>query len=283
MKPLLFLVVLIYTINAMHSQSQLQTVNFEELGVSFTIPIGWSSQIDGDYMFLKHATMSGLIVVFESRSKSINKLITLANNGIVDEGVQLNSLNDFKAVTENRVEGHYKGVFMNTLVKAYAIGIINGLGSGVSMLAIAEPKDFNVAIKNEAIKLSNTIVFEEIKLSKQTKFWNDRLVGKRLNYFKTQTSTSFDGNVSGISDRETIDLFNDGSFYYHTKNQSLVNSASMRTGDKLSGDFRIVTLESKTYLQLFYNGDTLEFELSRSEKNYTLLNGRRYLLENLED
>jgi len=118
MLRLLFVLVLIFNTTNMYSQSQLQTVNFEELGVNFTIPFGWTSQIDDDYMFLKHATISGLIVVFESRSKTVSQLITLANKGITEEGVQLNSFNDFKIITENRVEGHYQGVFMGTLVKS---------------------------------------------------------------------------------------------------------------------------------------------------------------------
>ena len=282
MRPLVFAIVLICNIYKMNSQtqSQLQTVNFEELGVRFTIPTGWSSQIDGDYMFLKHPTIAGLIVVFESRSKSITELLAGANKGIMEDGVQLNSSNDFKITTENRVEGQYQGIFMGTIVKAYAIGVINGFGSGVSMLAISEPKHFNADLKSEAQKLAASVAFEKIKLSKQTKFWNDRLAGMRLNYFNTQTRTGFGGN---ISDRETLDLFNDGSFYYHTKNESIVNSTSTRSGDKLSGDYRIVTLENVTYLQLFCNGETLEFQLSFSDKKYTLLNGKRYLLERLED
>jgi len=120
------------------------------------------------------------------------------------------------------------------------------------------------------------VTFETIKLSKQTAFWNKRLIGKRLRYFNTQTSTGFGGN---ISDRETLDLFNDGSFYYHIKNKSIVSSAKMQSGDKLSGDYRIITLENSTYLQLFCNDKTTEFLLTLSDAKHTLLDGKRYLLE----
>ncbi len=265
----------------MYTQSKLQTVSFEEMGVAFKIPSGWSSQIDGDYMFLKHTTISGLLVVFESRSKSTSELMVLANNGIREEGVHLTSTNDFRIVAENRVEGYYEGVFMHTIVKAYAIGVINNLGSGLSILAITEPKDFGEIIKGEAEKLASSVTFEKLKLSKQTKRWNNRLIGKRLNYFNTQTNTSFGSDISGIADRETLELFNDGSFYYNQKNGSIVNGASVNSGDKLSGAYRIITIVNITYLQLFCANETLEFKLTRSNSNHTLLNGKRYLVEDL--
>ena len=122
----------------MNVQHVLNTVNFKELGLSFNIPLGWTSQIDGDYMFLNHANITGIMVVFESRSKSVNELLLLANGGITEESVQLNSLNDFKETTKNTVEGHYEGIFLGTMVKVYAIGKIDGLGSGMSVLALAE-------------------------------------------------------------------------------------------------------------------------------------------------
>ncbi len=277
------IIFLICNISSMQSQSPLKTVNFEELGVSFTIPMGWNSQIDGDYMILKHPTISAILIVFESRSTSVNTLIEKANHGITEEGVKLTSLNDFKAITEYQVEGHYEGIFLATLVKAIAIGIINGTGSGLTVLAIAEPNNFNDVIKNEAQKLIASVRFKTKNVSKQTKFWIDRCVGKRLNYFNTRTSSNFDGSISGLSDREAIDLFNDGSFYYHTKNQSIVNSEQMNMGNNVSGEYRIISVNQLTYLQLFSKGETIEFELSLSPENYTLLNGMRYALQDLED
>lgn len=275
--------VLIFSNGVMNSQSQLQTVDFEELGLSFKIPSGWNSQIDGDYMYLKHDTLSGLIVVFESRSKSTHDLLMLAKNGIHEDGVQLNSLNDFKITAENTVDGHYQGIFMDFMVKAYAIGKIDGLGSGISVLALSEPKDFNKAIKTEAQKIVASVKFYKAVQSQASEFWKDRLIGKRLKYFNTQTNTDFNGGISGISDRETLDLFNDGSFYYYTNNQSIVKSSNIGADDKASGDFRIVTLGKSTYLQLFFNGDSLEFELNVSDSNHTLLNGKRYLIDSLND
>ncbi len=268
----------------MNSQTYWQTAEYKELGLSFEIPIGWTSQVDGDNMFLKHNDISGLMVVFESRSTRVNELLSLANNGIIEEGVELISLNDFKVTSENKVEGHYEGIFMGAIVKAYAIGLINGLGSGISVLAIVEPNHFNDNLKTEAQNLIDSVKFEEIKLSKKTRFWQDRLVGNRLKYFDTRTSNDFNGVISsGISDRETLELFNDNSFYYLVNNQSFVNSGTLGNGEGSSGDYRIVTLGDSTYLQLFFKGDSLEFELSVTDSNYTLLNGRRYLVVSLED
>ncbi len=50
------------------SQTYWQTAEYKELGLSFEIPIGWTSQVDGDYMFLKHNDISGLMVVLAENS-----------------------------------------------------------------------------------------------------------------------------------------------------------------------------------------------------------------------
>ncbi|XMO87070.1 hypothetical protein AAFN75_01990 [Algibacter sp. AS12] len=268
----------------MNSQTPQQTINLEELGVTFVIPSGWTPEIQDEYMFLKHDSISGLIVIFENKTKSTNKLLILANKGIEDEGVALTSLNDFKITSENTVIGHYQGVFMDYVVKAYAIGKINGLGSGVTILAIAEPKDFNDILKDEAEKLNSSIVFKEVKLSAKTQFWTNRLVGKSLRYFNTKTDFDYNGNTStGISDKEIINLFNDGSFYYYINNQSIVQSETLRNENRSSGDFRIITYDEISYLQLFFNGNTLEFKLTLNSEKNTLLNGRRYLVVDRDD
>ncbi len=275
--------ILLILLNSLIMNAQ-QHINLQDLGLNYTIPTGWASQVDGDYMFLKHNDISGLMVIFESRSKSVADLLNLASNGITDEGVELRSLDDFRLTNENTVEGHYQGIYKDSIVKAFAIGVINGLGSGISILALSEPNHFNDNLKSEARKLIDSVKFEKVKPSKKTRFWKDRLVGNRLKYFNTRTSNDFNGVIStGISDSETLELFNDNSFYYLVNNQSFVNSGTLGKGEGSSGDYRIVTLGDYTYLQLFFKGDSQEFELSVTESNNTLLNGRRYLVVSLED
>ncbi len=118
-----FIFLLIFNTVTMNSQTYWQTAEYKELGLSFEIPIGWTSQVDGDNMFLKHNDISGLMVVFESRSTRVNELLSLANNGIIEEGVELISLNDFKVTSENKVEGHYEGIFMGAIVRATGSGM----------------------------------------------------------------------------------------------------------------------------------------------------------------
>lgn len=284
MRCLVFFMLLISNYSIMNAQTKSRIIDYKELGLSFKIPSGWASQIDGDYMFLKHNTIPGLMVVFESRSISVQDMIRNANNGIHEDNVDLQIMDDFKATGKNTVEGHYKGFFMGSMVKAYALGKIDGLGSGMSVLAISEPKDFNDTLKNEAQKIMASVNFSKAEDSQQTRFWKKRLVGNRLKYRDTRTDTDFRGGVSsGISDKETLDLFNDGSFYYDTNNGSIVNSTSLRTQDRTSGEYRIVTLGDSTYLQLFFSGDSLEFELTLNARSNTLLNGRRYLLDSIDD
>lgn len=268
----------------MDAQVNSQQVDVKELGVSFKIPPGWTAEVDGDYMFLKHHTIAGLLVIFESRSQSITELIHLANGGIIEEGVQLNSLYDFKEIGKNTVDGHYEGIFLGTIVKVYATSKINGYGSGVSVLSVSERKDFNNGIKEEAQKIVASVVFNKMEDSEQTAYWKNRLIGRRLKYYNTQSDTDFRGNMTiGISDKEILELFNDSSFYYNENNQSSVYSETIRSNNNSSGSYRIVTLENATYLQLFHNGNTKEFTLTVNSKNNILLNGRRFLSSDIED
>lgn len=276
MKIRMILLFSISNLLTMNAQTLEKQVNLTELGLSFDIPEGWRGQVDGDYIVLGHKTIPGLMILSSNTIRNTEMLKQQAEKGVSEEGVQLRAKSDFLVKSDSRVEGTYSGTFNGQQVKAYAIGLINGLGKGMNILIVTETTAFTEAHKEEANTLASSVVFYKAEDSQATTFWKQKLIGKQL-YFGL---TRGDG-----SEKRTIDLCKDGSFaYYGNSHMAFDESYGYGSaGDNLSdtGSYAIYSIGDASVLELtFISGNIVEYDLSSNESGNTFLDNTRYYVQN---
>lgn len=258
-----------------------KAVSFQELGLSFELPEGWNGQIQEEYYLVGHETMPGLMIIFQNSAANTKELKASAQQGIYDEGVQLKPSSGFELKGSNKIEGFYEGIFDGAQVKCFGVGIINSKGSGITILMITTKDQFTDRHISEAKKLASSVVFSEASDSEQTVAWKDDLVGRQLRYIDTNTSSDYDGGMSGTSDDIIIKLYADGNFYYYS-NSSASFSAQSGFGytdatKSNEGNFTIYSIGVDSYLELtFLDGKIYEYTLTKSGEGETYLNGERY-------
>lgn len=259
----------------MEAQLLPEHIELQELGLSFDIPTGWRGQVDGEYIVLGHETVPGLLILSANTAPNTTALKKQAEEGVLDEGVQLSPHGEFIIKNKNRVEGMYTGTFNGQDVKGYVIGLINGLGKGMNVLILTESTKFTQAHQKEADKLARSVVFSKAEDSQATTFWKQKLIGNQL-YFGL---TRGDG-----SEKRTIDLCSDGSFTYYGNSHIAFDESygfgSAGNNEHNTGTYTIYSLGSSSVLELtFTNGKIVEYDLSTNDAGNTFLDNSRYYVQ----
>jgi len=268
-----------------------QTINLPEIGLDFDIPEGWTGNQYEDYFLLGHKTLPGLIILSQNEAKSAQELKELALKGIVDEGVNLQPKGAFILQSGERVQGEYQGTFQQEKVRAFAIGLINGLGAGINIIVLTSEEKFTSQHIDEALKIAASVKFYEAKDAAATTEWKQWLVGKKLKYLYSNYSADYMGGSTSISDTKIINLYEDGTFsyYFNSHNSFTAGSTTPNTDNDPSGFGYVNGQEENTgtytiysdlqgsFLELHFNNDTYKtFELGMNSEKQTTLNGTRY-------
>lgn len=290
-----FTLILFITISTSVSWAQKlkNDVKIEQLGISFEIPEGWTGKMEEDYIFLGHESMPGIMVLFENTSTSTEDLRCVAMEGIEEEGIHLKPKENFKVISERRVEGMYTGNFNGTQVLGYAIGLLNEKGSGMSVLALTATDTFTNAHKIEANKLISSVQFYEAVEDKKVSFWKQRIIGSRLIYMNSYYSSDIDGGYVGSNRTITIDLCSNSHFYYYNEGLISVDTGFNENPNAIAGSYdqknnlgayEIYLSEKIPYLDLnFANGEQRTYQLALDENDIPLLNGNKYYIDTLEN
>lgn len=274
-----------------------QHINLPELGLSFDIPKGWTGDQHDEYIILGHQTIPGLMVLFQNTAKSAEALKELALKGIVDEGVNLQAKGEFILQSGERVQGEYEGEFQGEQVRAFAIGLINGLGAGMSIIVLTSKEKFSPQHIDEASALAASVKFSEAKDAKETTEWKQWLVGRKLKYLYSNYSSDYMGGSTSMSDTTIINLYEDGTFYYYSSslntftagsNNPSTNSDPSGSGyvggqDADNGTYQIYTDTKGSFLELHFKNDSYKlFELGTNSEKQTTLNGTRYYVVDIK-
>ncbi len=277
----------IIIINITMLQGQPQQVDFPELGLRFTIPSGWTGQQLEDRIILGHTSIPGFMVLFSNNSESLGQLKQQATMPIVEEGLYLEPEETSIVISEDKIEVFYTGRYNEASVKAFAIGLHNSVGSGMSILMVTETDAFIEQHSAEAKKLAQSVTFYNVEIPDRTEFWNNRIVGKRLKYMNTTSSRDANGGSSGISDVTNIDLCTDGTFKYYSNSQASFDIdagfGGVNSNENTTGSYLIKSNNGSTWLLLsFMNGYVKEYELTVNDSENTFLNGSRYFITSIE-
>ena len=279
----------------MFAQQLPQHIDLSEMGLSFDIPDGWEGEANENIIIMGSHTVAGLMVVFENNIKTASELKELAMKGMVFQGAELMPMEDFTIKNSTRVEGMYQGTFNQNKVKCYAIGLINKLGSGMTILMIAKENEFTNAQRVEANKLANSVTFFQARETQATINWKNKLIGRQLKYLSTQSDSDYTGGYSGTSTRITIDLCSDGSFKYYTNTHNSFSAGDTNAeagsineqsgfgytnaNGEMVGTYLIYSLGNQTFLELTSTDNIVyEYDLSMNNQGHTYLDKTRYLV-----
>ncbi len=254
-----------------------EQVSLEDFGLSFTVPAGWTGDIQGEYLVLGHTTIPGMMILMENPATTIQSLIATAQKGIQADGFNFTTDGTFKTINSKRAEGYYKGTYeYSTKVKAYAVGLIDGQGKGMSIIILTETGVFSDAHINAANQLAKPVKLLTPKAPAITKQWQERLVGKKLTYRDTR------GGINGTRETRIITLCPNGTFtFYFDSNVSFDGPGGFgyaNSNEDSRGNYTIYSVHNDSYLTLnFDNGKEIEYTLTLDSEGYPVLEGTKFI------
>mgnify|MGYP001803289681 CR=1 FL=1 len=112
-----------------------------------------------------------MIILLPNESKDLNEMKREARGGVNEEGLVLQLLGKIKTSNDHRIEADYEGQLNFEKVKCFAIGMVNGKGSGLSILAITTVDQFGERQIKAAKALANSVRFYQPIVSKASEYW----------------------------------------------------------------------------------------------------------------
>lgn len=272
----LFLLLLLWQLSLTATSQIAGKVTLAHAGVEFTIPEGWMGQENEIGYILGSQTEAGAIFLSTHQSTSVEALKQEAINGIYEDGLQLSIEGSPEVLTPNSIAGSYTGALQGQAVKAYAVGLINPYGQGVSILVLTTPEMFTARHPQLAREIASNMRFFKAEKAPIVDEWKKALTNARLTYMDSYSSQG-----SGYSDKIVIDLCGSG-YFRHSKRYSMgvdVGGAfgSDNSASKGSGSWDVIQdAGGNPILRLQFNqGEVKEYTLQYADEK-TLLNGTRY-------
>jgi hypothetical protein len=259
-------------------------VNYEEVGISFTIPPGWQGQEGDGVILLGSNTLPG-IVVLTTHNYGIIELKTEARKGYSEGyGTRLSLSGELEDLSETAVGGVFTGTLEGQGAKAYLVGIANPYeGPGITIMAATLTNMYSQQHEDIAKKVFRSVTFKKVDKSSELAEWKTFLSGVRLTYMDSYSSSSYtDGGVGGgYSTEIKIDLCSEGYFNYNNDSDMTVSGSGVSgystSDDRGSGKWEIkVGANGQPALVLnFRNNEVYSYSLTYEDEK-TFLNGNRY-------
>lgn len=259
-------------------------VNYENLGISFTIPDGWMGQEGENMLLLGSNEVSGLIFL-STHNLTLDNLITESKSGILDEnGTNLRLSSEIEVVGD-KVAGFFEGTLEWESVRAYVIGVANPNGVGVTIMSVTTPDQFGDIHKSVSEEIYNSLDFKKRDLQSELQEWREWLANSRLTYMNSGYSSDYtdDGISGGYSSERRIDLcgkgyFTDSSTSDVSVSGSGVSGYSYGNGDG-QGNWEVKLGPDGNFLLLlnYSNGASSEYTLEYIEEQL-YLDGTKYFI-----
>jgi len=251
-------------------------ISLPHAGVEFTIPQGWIGQETEVGYILGSQTEAGAVFLTNHQSTSLQSLKQEAMKGIYEEGMQLMMQGSPETLGKTIIAGSYTGSFQGQAVKAYAVGLINPYGKGVSILVVTAPDMFSERHRQLGKEIADNIRFFEAETSPAVDEWKKALTNARLTYVESYSSQG-----SGYSDKIVIDLCGTGYFRQTKRYRMGIDTGGAFANDNSDsqgvGEWAILQDASgNPILEMKFNdGQIHEYTLQYANEK-TLLNGKRY-------
>jgi hypothetical protein len=259
-------------------------VNYDNVGISFTIPDNWKGQ-EGDGMLILGSDITPGFVLVTTHNYTTEQLIQESKNGInMEGGTSLSLSEDLKTLSPNALAGSYKGIMEYQSAEAFVIAISNPTGGpGISIMAATLQHLFSEEHKKACMDLYKSLEFKKVDRSKELNEWKQWLSNVRLTYMDSHYSSAYtEGGISaGYSSKTTIDLCSAGYFNFYSSSNTTFSGdgVSAYGGDKDTGDgswkIGIGATGNPALILNFQNGEQYTYSLEYSNEEL-YLDGDRF-------
>ena len=258
-----------------------QIADYPELGVRFTIPPGWTGRELDEGVVLASTTVPGLVVLMPHDHRELSALRAEAEGGIDDgAGTALKPHGAVASMGPTGISGEFRGRFGGAPATAYAVGLVNPHGRGLTVVAVTSPEAYTPAHKALALAVARSVEFSAPREPTAVVEWRAGLTGRRLARYASSYGSSSSG-YARFQSREEFHLCPSGDFLYGARESGSFDTpgAFGSTGGRATGSGRwdvVVTQDGSASLQLRYHTGAVEaYRLEQRGAN-THLNGARY-------
>ena len=272
------------------------TINYENLGLSFTIPEGWVGQETQIGYLMGSNTVPGMVLLIpHDQPYSVSEIESQLKAGIQDMNGTNLQLNGSITTTENAAGGEFSGTMEFQPVKAYILGLQNPHGNGMSIIAVTTPQLFGPQYQSLAEQVMLTVEFSKPAVAQSTatqqasngesiEEWKVWMQNVKLTYMESYTSISPGASGmtgGGYSFSKEIDLCGEGYFKFYGNSSISVGSdvSSGLSGSSNRGngtwDIRKSSNGHPELVLNFNNGQSTSYVLTYEDKKL-YLDGTRY-------
>ncbi|MFV1884373.1 MAG: hypothetical protein ACMZ7B_07795 [Balneola sp.] len=254
-------------------------VNYEQYGISFTIPEGWFGQEQDESVMIQSRTIPGIGVI-TTHTYTISELEAEAKKGLKEGyGTNMQLQGELDQLSETAIGGIFEGTLEGSNAKSYIIGIENPVedGFGISIMIATYPNMFTDKHIEAAKKIYQSFTFKKVEKSDEITEWIEFFADVKLTYMDSYSSSS----GGGYSSEEAIDLCSKGYFIFGSSNTMTLGGANYSgysdSQKAESGTWDVVSGNNGNPLLVltYYNGSQDSYELEYRD-NKTYLNGYRY-------
>lgn len=248
-------------------------------GYSFAVPGGWQcTEVQGSFKLTKTGENVEL-AVSPHYTVSVQQALAEGSKPITDEASQTHLVPSTKPYGNNGIQITLTGQAQGKPLAIETISLMSPHGSGgVSIAAVALSGTASAYIPVlEAIAAS--VTFSAPKQHPQAAAWQQKLMGKKLLYLKTE---------GGGTTKSAITLYQDGTYYYSYQSSYMsggFSDFSYADSNKDRGHWKIISRGNEILLigVSSEKGETTEFILQRGQKdNEVMLGNRRYFITAIE-
>ena len=274
----LSLVLVLLTTGSLNAQLT-GVINYEQYGISFTIPEGWFGQEQAESILMQSRSIPGIgIITTHTYTKS--ELEAEAKKGLKEGyGTNMQLQGELEHLSATAIGGIFEGKLEGSNAKSYVIGIENPNedGLGITIMIATYPNMFTDEHIKTANQIYNSFTFKKVEKSDEIVEWIEFFQDVKLTYMDSYSSSS----GGGYSSEEAIDLCSAGYFIFGSSNTMTLGgsnytgySDSQKAG---SGTWDVVPGNNgnPTLVLTYYNGSQDSYELEYRD-NKTYLNGYRY-------
>jgi len=254
-------------------------------GIRFAVPSGWKGARGPEGFSLGSDTHKGLIVVFPHEATTLTELSDGAREGFKDGSVQLSMTGTPTTFGATGIAAEFAGTVDGVKARAYAVGLLSGVGSGSVTLAIVEAASYGADYRRWVESLASSTSFQKPPVPEAISSWQQDLSGKRLEYLSYYRSTGFSSGSGSTSQNERIILCRDGSFSYRDSSRSSIDTGggsaySSGRGQGL-GRWSVAGTGNAATLVLAFDGGATTYRYRlEMQRGKLYLNGYKYYWSN---
>lgn len=268
-----------------HAQALSGDVDYPTRGIAFRVPDGWVGQETDAGIVLGSYSEAGLILMTRHDYGSLEEMRLAADQGIVDVGLSLRRDGDVRQASDDVIGASFSGVYEGQPARAWAAGVLNPHGSGVSVLALTTADAWTETLAERARALAASVTFRAPDFSSLVAEWRTFLSDVRLTYLDSDYSSgpSVGGYLtgSGYSTERLLHLCAAGHYRYSSSSSLSIDTggafASDAGRDRGAGRWEIaVDTDGQPLLRLSaHDGGVRDVRLGY-ENGKTFLDGTRY-------